>query len=304
MQADVGKLKDVAETLFCVAYGLNGFEKIQHEIAIPFWMTYYNCSFRAIAALLYGCTYNVVLGKWRACVKNYDGKNLKLDGISLDNLPICSKFDAHSQLQYKTTLDQRARGSDNNKAMRCVLLRMKFSFQTHVDLKNQQSFPSTVFQLSSIFMSLNFHQRVALAINIASCLHQILTCGNFKGCGRFIMSNNRRHKPIFGQPILVPGTTTSPCASFVGISNTRSIYSSITVADYVYYRLEHLSASSMNMHVLEPFLHAARNLFQKKFSSADKTRLVAHNLTPPNIFVAFEGTFFFCFVKNEKSAHR
>lgn len=290
MEQAFGKLHDVAETLFCIAYGLNGFPKIQHEIAIPFWMSHYNCSFRAIAALLYGNTYNDILGKWRACVKNYD-KNLYLNTISLDNLPVFSKFDAHSRLQYKTTLDQRSRGSDSNVAMRAALRKMEFSFQTPVNLESPQASTPTVFQLSSLFMSLNFHQRVALALNVASCLHQILTCGNFQESGRFITSSNRR-KRMCGQPIMLPGTKDSPCASIIGISSNPIQTPAKTVTQYLYPRLHQLSTLSMNAHLLEPFLHAARDLSKKQFLCG-KTRLVAHNLTPPNIFVAFEGLFLF-----------
>lgn len=303
-----GKLSNVAELIFCMAYGLDGFGKINHDVGIPFWMAQYNCSFRAIASLLYGSTYDSKLGKWRACVPNYCACSFDLDLTSLDNLPPVSNFDAHSLLQYKTVTDHVSRATDKNIAIQRILRNAPFPFLTSASMSPLAAFTTTpttpTFQLSAIFVYLNFHQRVALALQIALALNAIFTFRSFRESGRFVL---HKGKPVLGQPVVVCGTLASPCAYFIdrddSVSSAKKRANrhksrrgvSKTLMRFLQTRLQHLQASSVEPNILEPFVnlalmsHAHTSPFEHLFWIAP------HNLTPPNIFVAFSGFFFFIF---------
>ena len=256
-------------------------------------MTQYKCSFRAIASLLYGTTYNSKLSKWRTCVPDYS--QVDFDAITLANLPSVSNFDAHSLLQYKTAIDHASRATDNNAAMRCILRRVKFSFVTPASATSTE-IPSTTFQLSAIFTFLNFHQRVALALQIAQCMHQIFTFYSFRQSGYFVFSQK---KPVLCQPIMVHGTLVSPCAYFIdAVPSTNNTLRGCgcvgkNIAQFLFTRLKRLQTLSFEPTILEPFVNLAWALRAHTPQTACKARLVPYNLTPPNIFVTFTG---FCFL--------
>lgn len=289
-----GKLEHVAETIFCVAYGLNGYPKITHSILIPFLMTNYKCSLRALTSLLYGTSYNALLNKWRVCVHNYYNGKFDPASILLEHLPIVSEFNANSQLQYRSKLDEISQATDSNVAMRHVLGQISFTFLTPVHT-NTLHVNVPIFQLSSIFTSLNFHQRVSLVLQIAHCIHQISTHCQFRVCGQFVM-DLKCHKAIIGEPVILEGTQQSLCASIIGVKTPRHNYNyARNVKQYICRRLAVLRNASYDPHILAPFCKLAKQFYRHSFKTTfeySKTRLVAHNLTPANIFVAFEGIFF------------
>lgn len=280
-----GKLAHVAELLFCLAYGLNGYGKIHHAICIPFWMSHYNCSFCAIASLLYGTSYKQTLSKWRACVANYFTTPIDLKTLSLLNLPAVSNFDAHSVLQYKTANNIAVSTTDFDPAMQRVLRHSRLPFYKLV-LKTTDGMQ---YQLSTIFRVLNFHQRVALALQIAHCFDDIWTWRDFRSCGRFVLHNDQAR---IGQPSIARGTSTSPCATVTGaVFGSCTALSSKHVCNYLYSRLNLLKHKSFNPNILDPFVKYA-SILRARVLNNDRARLIATNLTPPNIFVTFDGSVF------------
>jgi len=66
-----GKLVTVAVMFFERAYGLNGQKRVDHETLKEEMMSLTGCSERAVQAVLYGSSYNDLLGGLRAQIPNY-----------------------------------------------------------------------------------------------------------------------------------------------------------------------------------------------------------------------------------------
>ena len=98
-----GLLMNVAEEVFCFAYGLNGFPKVEHLQLIPQIMKKHECSFYAVAALLYGTSYNSLLGELRAQVPCYVPQ--KAHTLHMTKLPDYCVYDKNKDVDFTYLYD-------------------------------------------------------------------------------------------------------------------------------------------------------------------------------------------------------
>lgn len=260
-----GKLHADAERLFCVAYGLNGYPKINHAIAIPFWMMRYGCSLRAMLALLYGKSYHTLLQQWRQLVPLYN-KEINLDNISLDNLPPVSNFDGAQSYVFNCYYYQLSARDDNLQTQQFL---DTFGFTFLTSPSKIRELQRNVFLLSHVFSKLCVEQREFLASQLANCVHQILSKCHFRYCGKLIYDTDHNRMMV--------------------AKNNRPRPRCITkyIQEHLLLRGDKLRFSKLNK--------VAKNILNKRMPGKHG-RLWAFNIHPDNIVVAFDGM---CFLKNK-----
>ena len=277
-----GKLRNVAETTFCWAYGLNQCRKINHAILIPATMNFFKCSFRAVVHLLYGYSYHAQLSKWRLSVPGYF-VSYHLNDISLCNLPAIANFDAGSHLFPIELAQNITTIPDSDLAVQAYIRRCNFSFAMGGKHKHA---------LLHCMRYLNFHQRVGLALQVAQCMHEINMSGKFRNCGRFMLMPSNP-QPIVATPVVARGT----CAFFTDTTVTNGHTQSTGCWTFLRRRFNLLRKRSTDKTILEPFQQLVNTtcISAVQFTRCEN-RVVSHNINPNHIVIEIKGPFFFCFV--------
>lgn len=285
-----GKLSDDAEFIFCSAYGLNNYSKINHAIAIPFWMLHYGCSFQAITSLLYGSSYDDRLAKWRACVPTYNSMNFNKDMTTFDHLPQVANFNAYSTLKSLPTI--ATHDTNDNKAIQQLMKKYGFSFSVTMDdaNNNNNNATSETFQLAAIWHILNLHQRVWIALQVAKTMHILRNEHTFRFAGKFVFNRSLSNVYVGHEIISNVSNKKSPCAFIKHARAIRPHDTSICCGkQYLLRRLMYLQQMSFSQEILTPFVHLALHVCSLLQFQKFQNQLLATNLTPQNIFVQFDG---------------